>query len=86
MLTWEHCMNLQMRKPQTLHVLCAQWGVFLLFAFCVLAMTISVALFFPETKVSLQPIMSICMVSVSQSLMQVKPFASIHYMTFMALH
>ncbi len=79
-------MNVQMCKPQTLHVLCAQWGVFLLFAFCVLAMTISVALFFPETKVSLQLFVIKCVVSVSQSLMQVKPFASIHYMTFLALH
>ncbi|KAK9914909.1 hypothetical protein WJX75_002176 [Coccomyxa subellipsoidea] len=34
-----------------LSMLCTmKWGVFLLFAFCVLAMTVSVALFFPETK------------------------------------
>lgn len=31
--------------------MCVQWGVFVLFAGCVLAMTVSVALFFPETKV-----------------------------------
>ena len=34
------------------NIVSVQWGVFILFAGCVLAMTVSVYLFFPETKVT----------------------------------
>lgn len=41
-----------------------QWGVFVLFAGCVFAMTLSVYLFFPETKVrgshAFMPFFAIC--------------------------
>ena len=47
-----NCHQQQMQVPHQISrlILGVQWGVFVLFACCVFLMTLSVYLFFPETK------------------------------------
>lgn len=47
-----NCHQQQMQAPHQISrlILGVQWGVFVLFACCVFLMTLSVYLFFPETK------------------------------------